>query len=625
MTVAATVFCLFPSYSGACAFDTLASVDTVFHRLAGPAGFDPGDFDLLVNFRGPPPQSPDAVLRMLHNPRSADTLVPALRHTLSETFDPPSDPTSGLTGMVRADGLWPWIGATFPRSRTAQDGSPESRIRILEKSLQAYLRPLDLDQRAFLLRETPALFRPETEDTLLNPIEREISRVHGDATLDSVMHLAQRLPLEQLAQAAAAVDGLLGDLLSYQTKNGGKRKGNKAGINPKIDIAAVTARLQQLKKLGVPVTIGTRGPDVHRLENGIVFDPGGNDRYVYADTVVPGSWLLVLDLSGKDTYQAPDTGEGAGAFLSVHVIADLQGDDRYIGGDFAFGSAILGFSRLFDAAGNDTYTGRCAALGFAFRGIGILQDRDGDDTYSAAYMSQGASSSFGFGLLMDESGNDRYLSRAVFVDDLRYREHYLSMSQGFSTGMAPRYGGGIAVLWDRGGADRYTADIFGQGAGYWFGWGALMDDAGDDSLVAHQYAQGAGVHFAVGMLLDAAGEDVRVSKGVSQGCGHDGGFGLFADAQGDDRDSAVDMSAGAGSANGLGMLVDFAGEDAYGMDNPAMTLGHGDMRRDRGSLGFFLDLGGRDAYPQSSAATENAVWRTYDGIRRGHGQGWDAE
>jgi hypothetical protein len=639
LAIAVSLACA-PRAAQACAFDTLATMDTVFRRLAHPAGFDPGDFNLLVNFRGETPRAPAAVLTLLRDPRSADSLVPALRRDLSGATAHPAAhapatlgvhsearTASAPAGMLSAEALWPWIGA---RAGSTQEGSLESRTKAAERSLREYLRPLHTDQIDYLLRETPGLFRPETEDTLLNPIERELARVQADALADSVMRLAGRLPMDRLAEASRQVDGLLAGLLELRRTRG---------------VDAVTARLQALRKSGVPVTIGTSANDTHVLDRGIVWDPGGNDRYVFPDSARPGTWLLIVDLAGADAYvggaspkdsSAETTELGSAAFLSVQVLADLAGDDTYSGGDFAFGASVLGFSRLYDGGGNDVYTGRCASLGFAFRGVGILQDRAGDDVYSSAYLSQGASSSFGFGILFDEGGDDQYVSRPEFVDDLRYREHFLSLSQGFSTGMAPHHGGGIAVLWDRSGADRYTADIFGQGAGYWFAWGLLMDDGGDDSLRAYQYAQGAGVHFAAGMLLDEDGNDLRASKGVSQGCGHDGGFGLFADAEGADRDSAVDMSAGAGSANGLGVRVDYAGDDLYGMGNPAMTLGHGDMRRDRGSLGFFLDLGGRDVYPENPVSVNpddparnrprnGGTWRSYDGKRRGHGYGLDAE
>jgi len=433
-------------------------------------------------------------------------------------------------------------------------------------------------------------------------------RLQGDATMDEVMRLAAKVSKQKLALAAHDLDQAL-YLILADVRLHGWRETDK--------------HLRALEKKGIPVDIGTEGSDVHRLKKGIVFDPGGDDRYEFPDSSQPGTWLLVVDLSGNDTYHATDSMGAAAGFMSLQVIADLQGDDRYLGKDFAFGSAMMGYSRLFDGGGNDFYEARCASLGFAFQGIGLLQDVSGNDVYSASYLSEGASSTYGLGVLLDQSGNDQYLTRPDFVDDLRYRDHFLSLSQGFSTGFAPRYPGGIGVLWDRSGEDLYSADIFGQGAGYWFGWGLLMDDAGNDKYLAYQYAQGAGMYFAAGTLWDRAGDDTRVSKGVSQGCGHDGGFGLLVDESGNDHTLGVDMSVGAGSANGLGVYVDFAGDDVYDVQNPAMTMGHGDLRRDRGSMGFFLDMHGNDRYPPEFK--NDSAWRAYDGKHRGYGYGLDAE
>jgi hypothetical protein len=122
--------------------------------------------------------------------------------------------------------------------------------------------------------------------------------------------------------------------------------------------------------------------------------------------------------------------------------------------------------------------------------------------------------------------------------------------------------------------------------------------------------------------VDWAGNDRRASKGVSQGCGHDYGFGLLYDAAGDDNYLAVDMSQGGGSANGLGILQDATGNDVYQSLNADMTLGHADMRRDRGSFGFFLDGGGRDKY---AIRGDGAAWRVFDGKSKGDGFGADLQ
>lgn len=475
-------------------------------------------------------------------------------------------------------------------------------VRRGERHMKAYAASLTADEHVFLRREAPTLFRYNADDTLRTPVEREQGRVRVENVLDSVMSLAASLPLPTLAQASREFDTALDAMLDAALADSGRG-----------GFTSLRSLLLSLRREGIPVVFGTPGDDVHHLDallaplrRGIVFDPGGNDRYILSGMAQPGAWLIILDAAGDDVYHAgafDDSTAGAAAFASVQVIADLAGNDRYEGGDFAFGAALAGYARVYDAAGDDVYRARAASLGFAFHGLGILQDREGNDVYSTAFLSQGASSTFGFGLLLDEAGDDAYITRPEFLDDLRYRDRFLSLSQGFSSGFAPRYGGGLGVLWDRAGNDRYVADIYGQGSGYWFAWGLLMDDDGHDSLTAWQYAQGAGVHFAAGMLLDGDGDDVRAAKGVSQGCGHDGGFGLLVDAAGDDHNTAVDMSAGAGSANGLGVFLDASGDDVYAMGNHAMTLGHGDMRRDRPSMGFFLDLGGRNEYSGAGPGT----------------------
>ena len=611
---AAVLSCLLTSFTPATASEVPGRIaagdapwETVTRNLADPFGYAPSDFDLLSFFRSEPPAAPAAVTTLLRRPASVDSLLPALRADLRDT---------ARGGLVRSEPLWRWIDVPVPETSATDRGMDWfARAVRVDMGLAEGVSLLDGDEIGFLARELPPLFRPSVEDTLLDPVARELARLQGNAIADSMFRIAMRWPLDAIAGVAHDLDAMLGELLD--TLEAG---GSDAVIRFLRDIE---------KRSDISVVIGTHGNDTHLLDHGIVFDPGGDDRYEFPDSVRPGTWLMVVDVSGNDTYVARDTVGGAAAFLSAQVLADLDGDDRYIGADFSFASALLGYARLFDAAGDDIYEAGSASLGFAFRGLAILQDRAGDDMYSAAYLSQAASSSFGFAALLDEAGDDRYHSRPVFVDDLRYADRYLSLSQGFSTGFAPHHGGGIAVLHDRSGDDVYHADIYGQGAGYWFGWGLLLDDAGDDRFEAYQYAQGAGVHFAVGALVDRAGNDVRRSKGVSQGCGHDAALGLLVDVSGNDSTYSVDMSTGAGSANGIGVFLDGSGEDAYTVGNPRMTLGHADMRRERPSHGFFLDLRGEDVYRIDGGEADpvpfrnGAVWRTYDGEKRGNGFGLD--
>ncbi len=81
------------------------------------------------------------------------------------------------------------------------------------------------------------------------------------------------------------------------------------------------------------------------------------------------------------------------------------------------------------------------------------------------------------------------------------------------------------------------------------------------------------------------------------------------------------MSQGAGSANGMGILQDALGNDIYESINLEMTLGYADMRRDRGSFGFFLDGGGMDRYRRPSG--DGSSWRVFNGKTKGNGYGLD--
>lgn len=527
---------------------------------------------------------------------------------------------------VHPDSLWPLLdappsgsvpmaaaipgqaGAAPSAGRPPSDTAfPERDLDLVRAGLREHVAGLSPAEALFLYREAPTLFMQEEEDTARAPVQVELKRMEDDARSRRVMELADRLRREGLSRAAAAAWRLEAWLIG-EVRAGRARQ--------------AAARLRPAGGRDIPVHLGGPGADRFTVGQGIWIDPGGDDEYVFKGPGKPGSFTLVVDGGGDDLYLSKDDSLHSGAGnLGISLIADLGGSDRYLGRNFAWGSALFGYASVFDAAGHDAYEGRCASLGFGFFGIGVVQDEAGNDVYSASLLSEAASATRGLGALLDRSGDDRYLARPTFKDDLRYADHYIQMVQGFSTGFSPDFAGGIGLLRDGAGNDVYLADIFGQGSAYWYSLGLLIDEAGDDRYEAHQYAQGAGVHIAVGAALDFGGDDHRASKGVSQGCGHDYGFGYLYDRSGDDTYLAVDMSQGAGSANGLGILQDAAGNDFYTTVNPGMALGHADLRRDRGSFGFFLDRGGKDKYTRPRS--EGAAWRVSDGKAKGNGFGLD--
>ncbi len=341
------------------------------------------------------------------------------------------------------------------------------------------------------------------------------------------------------------------------------------------------------------IAVGGWGENQYEGEYLFILDFGGNDRYLMDHN---DSMQVIIDLDGDDLYIAREDFCLGSGFFSLGILYDDAGDDIYQAKDFALGSGLFGTGFLIDRAGNDTYLGDTHTQGAGTFGIGMLIDKSGNDDYKAALFSQAYAGVKGFGAIVEHSGNDSYCAGGKYKDFLRYDDHYISLSQGFSFGYRPRMSGGVALLIDSAGHDTYISDIFGQGASYWYGLGALYDISGNDKYLSFQYAQGSATHLTLAILMDQSGNDYYFSKGVSQGCGHDLAAGFLIDYDGNDIYQAFDLSQAAGSANGVGMLIDYLGDDSYEIKRKHNTQGYGNPRRDYGSIGLFLDLMGQDDY-----------------------------
>lgn len=354
--------------------------------------------------------------------------------------------------------------------------------------------------------------------------------------------------------------------------------------------------MQVLRTAFGDIVIGTYGSDTYTGDPLIVIDPGGNDVYRLVPQR-PGRARVIADWEGDDLYLAPDGWDLGCGNWSWGLLIDQAGDDTYRAGNFTLGAGWFGVGALYDLGGKDVYEGDTYTQGAGGWGIGALYDAgDGHDTYNAALYAQGLGFTAGAGVLMDEAGDDSYFAGGKYEDILRYVDHYVSLSQGFGYGIRPHFSGGVGLLIDLDGDDRYTADIFGQGCSYWWSFGGLYDANGNDIYDAFQYAQGSATHMTAGCLFDRWGNDSYSAKGVSQGCGHDWAPGVLIDAEGNDTYTCADLSQAAGSANGVGVLIDGAGNDEYNSKDTLNTQGYGNPRRDYGSIGMFLDLGGEDRY-----------------------------
>lgn len=341
------------------------------------------------------------------------------------------------------------------------------------------------------------------------------------------------------------------------------------------------------------LVIGDSVSNVYQRDFAVIIDPGGDDTYNVSND--KGYVHVIIDESGNDSYLGDDHDIACGLF-GLSVLLDKDGNDQYSAGNLAIGAGVFGVGILIDQSGDDTYRGDTFTQGAGCFGTGILRDLSGNDIYEGALYAQGFASTYGIGVLCDDGGNDRYMIREVYLDEIRYLDHYLSMSQGFTIGFRPDLPAGIGLILEGGGNDYYVGDIFGQGAAYWYGLGAIVELGGNDNYVGYQYVQGSGTHIALGLLIDEAGDDNYVAKGVAQGCGHDLSFGFLYDLMGDDTYVSYDLSQGAGNANGIGMLVDETGDDTYAVKKLHNTQGYGDFRREYGSIGVLLDIAGDDSY-----------------------------
>lgn len=299
---------------------------------------------------------------------------------------------------------------------------------------------------------------------------------------------------------------------------------------------------------------------------------------------------LLYDLGAQgDTYRSLRMSQGFGA-LGIGGLFDDGGDDQYSVEAGGQGAGVLGYGALVDVAGSDRYTVWAFGEGFGYvRGVGLLHDAAGDDVYDSKVtpilypspQSMGSNSSFTQG-----AGFGR---RADAVPDR------LSMS------------GGIGVLRDRAGNDRYTTGVFGQGTGYWGAIGMLLDGAGDDAYNARWYVQGGAAHYAYGALVDGGGRDdfnmTSTRENMTAGAGHDFSLGILL-ALGTESDTyrVPNLALGAGNANGAGIFVEAGGDDTY-LARSALTVGNAALetltdpgRLMRPTVGLFLDGGGDDTY-----------------------------
>lgn len=339
----------------------------------------------------------------------------------------------------------------------------------------------------------------------------------------------------------------------------------------------------------------------------LLIEPAGNDTYEMAlNTGRKHATYLLIDYSGNDVYRSKEPAEMFFSICGHGISYDIKGDDTYLNDDFAF-SSLLGTNIHIDYAGTDFYHSGLFSQGAALQGISLLVDYAGNDVYTATTMAQGMGSVRGVGALLDYAGSDTYQLGGKYFHAPLMPNDYRSMGQGMGFGMRSDFAGGLGLLYDKTGNDKYLGGVYAQGVGYWYATGVLIDEAGNDVYNAIYYPQGSGIHLAGGFLYDGGGDDAYYSRnGPGQGAGHDWGLGVLIDSSGNDAYS-IQGGNGLGLSNSVGIFVDKMGDDRYER-NETQNYGSGAFSRSTGSIGLFLDEGGKDSYPDSTR-TNNNTWK----------------
>ncbi|HSV48084.1 MAG TPA: hypothetical protein VLJ58_20005 [Ramlibacter sp.] len=389
----------------------------------------------------------------------------------------------------------------------------------------------------------------------------------------------------------------------------------------------------------------------HQLKDALlVLDVGGDDAYEFLERSDTHTMSVLVDHRGNDKYVTAATGaDPSSATLGYGILWDTEGDDHYQGTQQAQASALFGAALLVDGGGRNRFVASSRSQAYALGGIAVLLSGGGDDDeFTAQSYSQATGGPGGVAVLVDTGGNDRYtLTAAPLVrPSPQLPDRNTSMGQGAGYGMRGVFfdgrstAGGIGMLLDLAGNDRYEAQVFAQGVGYYEGLGMLLDDGGNDRFDVAWYGMGAAAHYAAGILLKrGAGNDVyRSTHEMVLGTGNDLSVGVFVDEGGDDAYSVGELSLGVGFANSTGIFVDGGGNDRYTIVSPTCrALGAaymhewGNARETLPNLGLFMDLGGVDSYPgHCGRVGENRIWagpRVWPelGLRSEAGAGGDGE
>jgi hypothetical protein len=474
--------------------------------------------------------------------------------------------------------------ALQPAGRTVEQRIDEI-IEVLRKANIHYYKAFEKlsdEETAFLMTQLDPLGESFTRGIYL---DRDEKRERIEPNL-RVIKLASKVDFIELFRAAHLLASFVEDL----------NRDFKSDLEKGLADSVVT-RDSEFGK----IVIAGKDRHWHREDAAVLIDLGGDDFYTNNAGASAGRkmpFAIVVDFAGDDAYEATfDWAQGVGR-LGIGILADWGGKDSYIAQRWGQGSAAFGVGLLYDSTGDDSYRGWDYVQGAALWGIALSYDTAGDDTYTATRFSQACAMPGGFAYVFNGSGKDSYFCKGKYPTNYGDAGLFDAWSQGCAIGFRGIASGGIALLADLAGDDRYEAGHFSQGGGYYFGWGLLYEGDGNDVYIGSRYAQGFAAHEAMGYFADTSGNDRYSTRhAVAQGLSWDETVVVFIDSRGDDiYDGGGGFSQGATAHNGFCLFVDYEGKDTYRLPAGPARSGPNDYHGGT-SLSIVIDAGGaKDEY-----------------------------
>ena len=586
------------------------------------------------NQRYNPPGRLRRIARILDDPLALESVALEIRAGIEARTGTSGPASASELLSFCADVIDAEPGDAVPVLEPVKTGLPEDQLLFIEEHLDlaaelraSALAELDAEDLRLVYEVLPRLLDQFIVHIYLEEVGDE--QALGDFTL--ALHALSQVDLGRLARAAEVLARLADPDLLKQIKLDLK------GLRPPVaPVQAVQAEAAEAGFTGDivffketrhgPIVIGGRGKTLYAGRAAFILDLGGHDTYHFAASTLDAERGLsvVIDLDGKDRYECSEPGSLAAALLGVSLLFDLKGDDIYEGTRRTQGFAGGGVALLFDETGKDRYQGEEYAQGAAIFGLGLLVDRDRQDSYSAYLYSQGFGLTRGLGLLCDCKGDDTYTATGKYPCTYGMEGVFQAASQGhgsglrrMSNGRAPLYGGGIGLLMDGEGNDRYDAGNFSQGCGYFFGCGILTDRKGNDVIKGSRYSQGTGAHQAAGIVINDAGDDEYISSVAANQAGTwDITAGMFLDYAGDDVYTSQSLSQAGAAQTAFALLFDAQGNDSYQATGGSSQGGTGGYEyHDKPSLSLFVDLGGgKDSYTQKERKNDDILLEEWYGV-----------